>query len=101
MVFKVLWHGEACFAYFDFPLSWLSEEPLESNNKFFKRFRSLFARKISRKDNLRDVYARITVSSDPLILKWFFKLRKNNRIFRPIPECVRKVWKATDPFSLK
>ena len=79
----------------------LSEEPLESNNKFFKRFRLYFARKNSRENNLRDVFTRICVSSDPLILKWFFKLRQNNRKFHPIPECVKKVWKPTDPYSLK
>ena len=98
---KVLWHGEAVIAYFDFPISWLSEEPLESNNKIFKKFRQYFARKSSRKDNLRDVFARICVSSDPLVLKWFFKLRKNNRKSHAVPDCVKKVWKQTDPDSLK
>ena len=99
--YPVLWHGEAVIAFFDFSISWTSEEPLESNNKIFKKFRVYFARKKSRKDNLRDVFARICVSSDPLVLKWFFKLRTNNRKMRPIPDCVKKVWKQSDPDSLK
>ena len=87
--------------YFEYPISWLSEEPLESGNKIFKKFREYFSRKRSRKENLRDVFVRISVSSDPLLLRSFFKIRQNHRKIRPIPDCVKKVWKQADPYALK
>ena len=45
----------------------LSEEPLESNNKFVRNFREHLARKTNPVENLTDVSARLWVKSDPIV----------------------------------
>ena len=45
----------------------LSEEPLESNNKFVRKFRETLARKTNQLENLTDVATRLWVKSDPII----------------------------------
>lgn len=45
----------------------LSEEPLESNNKFVRKFRESLARKTNQLENLTDVASRLWVKSDPII----------------------------------
>ena len=44
-----------------------SEEPLESNNKYIRKFRENLARKTNQIENLTDVCARLWVKSDPII----------------------------------
>ena len=44
-----------------------SEEPLESNNKFVRKFRENLARKTNQVENLTDVATRLWMKSDPLI----------------------------------
>ena len=45
----------------------LSEEPLESNNKFVRKFRENLARKTNQMENLTDIITRLWVKSDPII----------------------------------
>ena len=45
----------------------LSEEPLESNNKYIRQFRESLARKTNQLENLNDVATRLWVKSDPII----------------------------------
>lgn len=56
-----------------FNLGALSEEPQEARNKDFKRYRTDFSRKISRKDTLEDIFNRFMLISDPL----FFSYSRN------------------------
>ena len=71
-------------------------------NKIFKKFRERFSRKSSRKDTFFDIYFRTTVSSDPIIVDYFFKIKKNLRDkTEPFPAVVLKMLKATDPNDLK
>ena len=74
-------------------------EPLESNNKIFKRFREHFARKNSRKNNLYDVFWRVNVSSDPLLLNHFFKLKRNLRQKKPFPQAVINLCTQTTQYG--
>ena len=45
----------------------LSEEPLESNNKYVRHFREHLARKTSQVENLTDVSTRLWIKSDPIV----------------------------------
>ena len=45
----------------------LSEEPLESNNKFVRKFRENLSRKTNQVENLTDVATRLWLKSDPII----------------------------------
>ena len=83
------------------PIGWLSEEPLESGNKIFKRFREQFARKGNRRDNLYDVFWRVSVTSDPLLLNHFFKLKCNHRQKKPLPPKVIALLKEGQKGKLK
>ena len=74
---------------------------MESNNKMFKRYREYHARKTSRKDNLEDIFRRISVCSDPLILKHAFKIKRNLRKKIPYSKEVSQNLKSTGPYSLK
>ena len=76
-------------------------EPLESGNKIFKKFRDQFARKGNRRDNLFDVFWRVSVCSDPLLLNNFFKLKRNLRQKNPLPKAVIDLLKQTQGGDLK
>ena len=51
----------------ELPISFLTEQSLESSNKFFKQDRRRFARKTSRRDNMEDLFTRQCARSDLLI----------------------------------
>ncbi|CAG9765754.1 unnamed protein product [Ceutorhynchus assimilis] len=55
----------------------LSEEPQEARNKDFKKFRTDFSRKISRKANLQDVFNRLMLTSDPLFFHIYQTFQKS------------------------
>lgn len=57
----------------------LSEEPQEVRNKDFKKFRSSFSRKSSRKDTLVDIFNRFLLTSDPVFFKILQDFTKNRR----------------------
>ena len=48
-------------------LKMLSEEPLESNNKYIRQFRENLARKTNQIENLTDVSTRFWIKSDPVV----------------------------------
>ena len=52
-----------------YSLGALSEEALESNNKFIRRYAELLSRKTSPLDQLTDVMARLLEKSDPYIIE--------------------------------
>ena len=79
----------------------LSEEPSEAANKFFKQFREKFARKNSRENNLNDVFRRMSVCSDPLLLNYYFKIKKNFRKRTPLDPSIIDCLKETGPNQLK
>ena len=76
-------------------------EPLESGNKIFKKFREQFARKGNRRDNLFDVFWRVSVCSDPLLLNNFFKLKRNLRQKTPLPKAITDLLKETQEGYMK
>ena len=77
------------------------QEPLEANNKVFKRFREHFARKTSREANLYDVFSRTSVCSDPLILKHVFQIKRNVRKYAPFPQDIVDFFKPISQYGLK
>lgn len=62
-----------------FNLGALSEEPQEARNKDFKRYRTDFSRKISRKDTLEDIFNRFMLTSDPLVFFLFKKFQLSSK----------------------
>lgn len=64
----------------------LSEEEQESRNKDFRTFRIRFARKASREGNLKDIFSRFLISSDPLIT--YFSKQHLTQKTVPLPEDV-------------
>lgn len=70
-IHKVLIHGSSIIDAALLPIGQLSEEAAESRNKHFKKFREGFSRKISRKSCNIDVYNRMLLTSDPLLLSMF------------------------------
>ena len=56
--------------FYPIPLSWLSEEPLESHNKLEKRFRNTATVKTSRLRIMQDLIHRSLDGSDPLVLEY-------------------------------
>ena len=52
-----------------YSLGSLSEEALEGNNKYIRRYAELFSRKTSPLDQLSDVMSRLLEKSDPYILE--------------------------------
>ena len=77
------------------------QEPAEANNKVFKRFREHHARKTSREDNLTDVFRRTSICSDPILLRYVFKLKRNLRQHKPHSKIVLDMLKPTDQYQLK
>jgi hypothetical protein len=66
-VHKILYHSPKIVEYFNqfsLPVGFLSEEALESRNKDIRNFRSRFARKTGRIDNLKDSFHRLFWGSD-------------------------------------
>lgn len=57
----------------------LSEEPQEARNKDFKRYRTDFSRKISRKDTLEDIFNRFMLTSDPVFFFIFKKFQMSSK----------------------
>ena len=95
---KILVHGRECIEFFPVPIGWLSEEPAEANNKYFRQFRQFHARKSSRQNNLRDIFTRTAAMSDPLFLDHYFKIKRNLRVRSPsIPPKVLKMLKPVGP----
>ncbi|CAG9772082.1 unnamed protein product [Ceutorhynchus assimilis] len=77
-VHKILYHGHKYLEKFpSIPLGALSEEPQEARNKDFKKFRTDFSRKISRKANLQDVFNRLMLTSDPLFFYIYQTFQKS------------------------
>ncbi|XP_030752406.1 uncharacterized protein LOC115879646 isoform X2 [Sitophilus oryzae] len=79
-VHKILYHGHEYMKQFPFiPVGALSEEPQEARNKDFKRYRTDFSRKISRKDTLEDIFNRFMLTSDPLFFFLFKKFQLSSK----------------------
>ncbi|CAG9763602.1 unnamed protein product [Ceutorhynchus assimilis] len=77
-VHKILYHGHEYLEKFpSIPLGALSEERQEARNKDFKKFRTDFSRKISRKANLQDVFNRLMLTSDPLFFHIYQTFQKS------------------------
>lgn len=66
-VHKVLMHGAEIVKYALLPIGQLSEEAQESRNKDIKNYRLHHSRKCSRESNMRDIFYRLLVSSDPFL----------------------------------
>lgn len=65
-VHKILVHGASIINSCDLPIGQLSEEALEANHKFCKKFRRDFTRKHSRLATNEDLMHRLILRSDPL-----------------------------------
>ena len=64
-------------------------------------FREYNARKTSRRDNLYDVFLRISASSDPLLLNHYYKIKPTPRIRKTLTPDMLALLKPTDEYSLK
>ena len=64
-------------------------------------FREYNARKTSRRDNLYDVFLRISASSDPLLLNHYYKIKPSPRIRKTLTPDMLALLKPTDEYSLK
>lgn len=70
-VHKILIHGEKMMKSAILPVGVLSEEPQEGRHKDFKSFRTNYARKTSRIDNMTDIFNRFLVTSDPFVVSQY------------------------------
>lgn len=66
---KVLAHGAEIIESLPLSLGMFTEEGAESRNKYYRKFREAHARKTSRAANMKDVFVRTLLSSDPIISK--------------------------------
>lgn len=66
-VHKLLMHGSEIIQHMILPIGQLSEDAQEANHKYFRSYRELHSRKISRIDNNRDVLNNLLINSDPII----------------------------------
>lgn len=86
---RLLIHGAEIAAKSPFPLGMMSEEAAEARNKFYRNDRQHHARKTSREDNLRDVFTRQLVSSDPIISDFDILRRQKSLKKKRLPKDVR------------
>lgn len=82
-VHKILIHGADIIQNAALPIGMLSEEALESRNKDFRYVREHHARKMSRENNIEDLFNNLLFSSDPYISSLSTKLPNRN----PEPLC--------------
>ena len=66
-VHKLLIHGAEIVKYALLPIGQLSEDAQESRNKDIKNFRLHHSRKCSRESNMRDIFNRLLLTSDPFL----------------------------------
>lgn len=78
-VHKVLIHGCDIIKSLSLPIGLLSEDALECRHKEIRKFRKENSRKNSRCNNIRDVFIRMLLSSEPLINFDRNNLKKNER----------------------
>jgi hypothetical protein len=64
---KVLTHGSAIVSAALLPIGQLSEEAQEARNKYIKKFREHYTRKLSRESINLDLMRRLMLTSDPVI----------------------------------
>ena len=62
-----------------YSLGSLSEEALEANNKYIRRYAEMFSRKTSPLDQITDVMSRLLEKSDPYIIKQQMNFRPQKR----------------------
>ena len=88
---KLLEHGYLYFKNAPCPLGYMSEEPLESNNKWLRFYREFFARNFSREENMYDMFMRCYYMSDPRIREIIMKWRKikDSDDFMELPDAVK------------
>ena len=88
---KILEHGHLYFKNAPCPLGYMSEEPLESNNKWLRFYREFFARNFSREENMYDMFMRCYYMSDPRIREIIMKRRKikDSDDFMELPDAVK------------
>ncbi|XP_043262527.1 uncharacterized protein LOC122403220 [Colletes gigas] len=67
LIDKILIHGPAIIASTLLHIGQLSEDAQETLNKYIKRFREDFSRKMSRMKTVEDVFFRLLIASDPYI----------------------------------
>ena len=82
-----------------YSLGSLSEEALESNNKFVRRYLEQFSRKICPTEQLKDAFSRLLERSDPVII--FHQRRFKNLRFCTICNCSHHLTKNHDKYSDK
>lgn len=77
-VHKFLQHGSEIVEALELPLGWLSEEPLEANNKILRWARLHNSRMCSRTATNKDMIHYLLVASDPLISS--LRIKENQKI---------------------
>lgn len=81
-VHKMLRHWSSIAASFILPISQLNEEAQEARNKDIKHFRENHTRKTSRKNINSDIFHRLLLSSDPLIIRIRNVKTKNRKLLQ-------------------
>lgn len=66
-VHKILIHGHEIVESSILPIGQMSEDAQESCNKYIKRFREDYSRKCDRIKNMKEIFYRLLVTSDPVI----------------------------------
>ena len=82
-----------------YSLGSLSEEALESNNNFVRRYLEQFSRKICPTEQLKDAFSRLLERSDPVII--FHQRRFKNLQFCTVCNCSHHLTKNHDKYSDK
>jgi hypothetical protein len=80
---KLLIHSHELFRNLPVAPGYLTEEGAEAQNKFYRNFREHHARTTSRKDNIKDVFVRTLLVSDPVLV---MKRKETKKKSTPLPE---------------
>lgn len=85
---KLLAHGAEIIDSLPLSLGMMTEEGAEARNKYYRRYREFHARKTSRQANMRDIFVRSLISSDPKIATRL--IEKQRKVSKNLPEEVRE-----------
>ena len=95
-IHQLFFHAWESLRHSSLPLSFFSEQSLESCNKFFKSDREHHSRKDSRLHTIQDQFHRQSDKSDLVIAMKLHKKQKNKKPEVPLPQDVLNLLAASD-----
>jgi hypothetical protein len=95
---KLLAHGAYVMRTSPLPIGLTSEESQESKNKLYRNFRQFHARKTSREDNIKDVFTRAFLLSDPFVANYDSLNEKKNttKYISTLPKEIQEFFVCSD-----